>query len=228
MLSDLLSLIYPRICAACSLPLLHHEPFLCAECMLRLPRTGFNPSADNAVKKLFAGRMRLEQAHSWLFFRKAGIARNLMHRLKYSGDARLAAYLGGLYASELMAIPGWTKPDVLVSVPMHPDNQKQRGFNQSEMACIGFSERSGIPYAAHALERVYRRVSQTREKRYARWENSEGNYRAVPGALQGAGSHVLVLDDVITTGATTEACMQALAGSGITRLSVFSLCTALN
>lgn len=227
-ISELKALFYPELCNACNTPLAGSEAFICLDCELHLPRTGFDPGGENALRKIFYGRMQLDQAHAWLFFRRDGRARQLMHSLKYSGDGSLAFYLGRRYAMELLREKGFVKPDFLISVPMHKDKLLKRGFNQSEQIARGFSEVSGIPYLEGVLERVNQTVSQTRKKRYERWENSERSFRPGPAAAAGLSGHAALIDDVLTTGATAESCLSVLASSGLSRFSVYTLCAAVN
>lgn len=225
MLSDLADLFYPRICPGCGYPLRQTEQALCLFCKHKLPKTRFASFQDNPVAQLFWGRKAIYQADAWLFFRKKGMAQRLMHDLKYHGNAALGKEMGILYGRDLLQ-RNLAMPDLISSVPLHPDKRKRRGFNQSECIAEGMASVLNVPFDPGFLFRDSDAVSQTRKKRYERWENAEGTYRVRP-VQNGFSGHVAIVDDVLTTGATLEACAQAIGSSGITEISLFSLCLAI-
>jgi ComF family protein len=226
-LDDLVALFYPKICPGCAMPMQRSEQHMCLYCTFRLPKTGFESGRDNPVEKIFKGRIPVSQANSFLYFKKQGMAQRLMHELKYNGNKDLGFYLGELFATELMADPGFRKPDVLATVPLHPQKMLKRGFNQSDEIAKGFSSSSGIPIANGLLKRSKNTGTQTRKKRFERWENTEDSF-ALNDTQMLKGKHIGLIDDVITTGATLESCASKLQQAGDTRISIFSLCITIH
>jgi ComF family protein len=224
-IGDLADLFYPRICPGCGFPLRQTEHTICLFCKHKLPKTRFTSFQNNPVAQLFWGRIAIHQADAWLFFRKKGMAQKLMHDLKYHGNAELGKELGVLYGRDLLN-RSLAMPDIISSVPLHPDKRKRRGFNQSECIAEGIASVLKVPFDPGFLFRSSDVESQTRKKRYERWENAVGTYKAA-NCRSGFSGHVAIVDDVLTTGATLEACAHAVAGSGVSDISVFSLCLAI-
>lgn len=220
-------MFYPRICPGCGVALHKHEDYICMYCTLKLPRTGFHPEGPGALEKVFYGRFPIEQAKAFMFFRKKGIAQRLMHDLKYKGNKDIGYHLGVLFAKDLLHHSSFRKPEIAVSVPLHESKLRKRGFNQSSEIAKGFAETLDIPFRPDILSRPRHAETQTRKRRFERWENAASVYSvSKPEELQNR--HVAIIDDVITTGATIEACAnQMLAAPGL-RLSVFSLCLTIN
>lgn len=223
-LRDLADLFFPRLCMSCARPLQAKEDQICLFCSVALPRTGYFAAPDNPVFRLFMGRIQLVQADSWLLFRSRGNVRRMMHQLKYKGEAGLGPQLGRIYGTELGRDKSWIRPDLITCVPLHPARQKKRGYNQAELLAQGFAEALGIPFRPEILQRSGNKASQTGFGRYDRWENSKDVFKV--NGLKGDECHIAVFDDVITTGSTLESCCRSLQQSGITRISVFSLCVA--
>jgi ComF family protein len=226
-LKDLVSLFYPRICPGCGLPLQRSENHICIYCLLKLPKTGFELRKDNPVEKVFKGRIPVQQAHSFMYFRKKGLAQRLMHELKYNGNRDLGKHLGALFAEEIFTDLKICMPDLVTTVPLHAQKMIKRGFNQSDEIAKGFSEILGIPFVPLILRKSKNTDTQTRKKRFERWENTEGSFELADSQMI-EGKHVAILDDVITTGATLEACGQQLLRAPDTRISIFSLCFAIH
>jgi ComF family protein len=226
-LNDLAALFYPKICPGCAMPMQRSERHICLYCSLSLPKTGFVSGTDNPVEKIFKGRLQVFQANSFLYFRKKGMAQKLMHELKYNGNKDLGAHLGGLFGSELIADPGFQKPDIITTVPLHPLKMLKRGFNQSDEIAKGFSANTGIPLVKDLLKRSKYTGTQTHKKRFERWENTEDSF-VVNDSQMIEGKHIGLIDDVITTGATLEACASKLQQGGSTKISIFSLCITIH
>jgi ComF family protein len=224
---DLVSFFYPGICPGCELPLQGGEPCLCLFCELKLPVTGFVGSSENPVEKIFRGRLEIEQGNAFMYFRKKGLAQKLMHDLKYNGNRDLGNYLGKLFARKIMNGPAPCMPDLLTTVPIHSQKMLKRGFNQSDEIARGFASVSGIPFEPGILIKTQDTGTQTRKKRYERWENTGASFR-MHGKLPLEGRHVGIMDDVITTGATLESCGQKLKEVTGVRISIFSLCISIN
>jgi ComF family protein len=213
-------LFYPRVCPGCSGRLEEAESWLCLECMMRLPRTGFGAQKQQAAWRIFAGRVALEHAGSFLFFREGGVTREILHAIKYQGQSQLAQQLGYLYASELAA--QLQPPEVLIPVPMHPGKQRLRGYNQAEKIALGMARAWGSRVETDWLRKTRTTTSQTQASRASRWLNVGTRFEAsVPPEERGR--HIALTDDVLTTGATLEACLQPLVLSGCKTLSIFTL-----
>lgn len=216
MVEDLVELIYPRSCAVCGRVLIPGERLLCVSCLADLPRTGTWYEQDNPVAFCFLGRVAFQYAASFLFFRDGSRYRKLLHRFKYLGHSQIGLYMGRLFGRELMR-PGegglWTHFDrpVLVPVPIMPRKQRKRGYNQAEVLARGIASATGWPLDTHLLRRVSESGSQTAQDRWGRWQNVGNAFVADSKAAARVGECDLILvDDVITTGATLERCAQAL------------------
>jgi ComF family protein len=150
----------------------------------------------------------------------------MIHKLKYNGLKEAGHELGKIYASSLKCSEFLLDIDLIIPVPLHPSKLRKRGFNQSEIIAKGMSEASGIPYETDILEREQMSETQTKRSRYERWLNVEGIFRVSDGSLVD-GKHILLIDDVITTGSTIEACVSALLAAGDVRVSVAALAVAV-
>jgi ComF family protein len=224
-LKDLTRLFYPHNCAGCGYELYDTRHFLCLNCLESLPLTGFEKSPDNYVARMFTGRLPLKQAGSWLFFGKGGICQALIHQLKYRGNTELGEYLGRLMGTNL-GREGWFNDiDVLIPLPLNQKKLNIRGYNQSTVLCRGMQASTGIPVEEVAVMRTFYTETQTRKSRLQRWSNVQHVFDLQEaGHLHG--KHALLVDDVITTGATMDACGQVLLKVPGLKLSVLSLAVA--
>jgi ComF family protein len=223
--SDFLSLIYPRICMACGKSLMKYEKCICTFCMYHLPRTDFHKDHENAVSKLFWGKISIEQAAAFLYFHKKGKVQHLMHQMKYKGKSEIGVYIGKLYGKELL-ISDWVSTiNYIVPVPLHPKKQKIRGYNQSEMFATGLGEALKIPVDIHTLVKTTSTETQTKKSRFSRWENVKEVF-AVQNADHFKNKHILLVDDVITTGATIESCVTKLLQTEGIKISIAAMAFA--
>jgi ComF family protein len=225
LINDFMSLIYPRRCEACGNALYQHEHFICSFCHVNLPRSNYHLLQENEILKLLAGRVPLRLASSFFVYEKKGRVQGMLHAIKYQDQKELGAYLGRLYASGASEKAVFEGIDVIVPIPLHRKKLRSRGYNQSEWFARGLSEVLGKPLDTTSLVRVAHTATQTRKKKYERWENVEGIFRLADRYSLG-GKHVLLVDDVITTGATIEAAWLALKESAATSLSVLSIAFA--
>lgn len=225
--NNLIDFLYPRLCPGCMFPLQQRELHLCMFCLYKLPKTKFVSGQYNPLELLFRGRLHVQNADAWLFFRKQGITQHLMHALKYKGDTALGQYLGHQYGKDLLKKSEIVLPEMLTSVPLHPAKLKRRGFNQSDFIAEGISDSTKIPFNKNVLTRTEDTSSQTKKKRYDRWENASGTF-ALSGNSIELPRHVGIVDDVITTGATLEACANVLLASRVEIVSIYTLCLAIN
>jgi ComF family protein len=188
-------------------------------------RTDFHLRRDNTLEQAFWGRCHIERAAAFSVYNRGSRIRKLIHALKYKGRKETGTMLGKLYGV-ILAESGFTEGiDIIVPVPLHPARQRERGYNQSEYIAAGLSEATGLPVRSDIIRRLEQTASQTKHGRYDRWENVQGLF-VVSNPEEICGRHILVVDDVITTGSTIEACVNALHGSDDVRVSVVALAAA--
>jgi ComF family protein len=225
MAGELFSLFFPRYCLGCGEPLTREEEILCTFCLFHLPRTFFHQDPTNPAARVFWGRVRLEAAASFVFFHKGGNVQELLHQLKYQGKKEVGRYLGRLYAYELSDSQFLNGIDMVIPVPLHLKKLRKRGYNQSQCFAEGLAAAAGIPVMGGILSRKTNTATQTKKTRYERWENVEGIFELY-NVERITGKHILLVDDVITTGATIEACAGILLGAEDVRVSVASIAFA--
>jgi ComF family protein len=226
LINDFLSLIYPRYCNACSAVLFGHERFLCRHCLLSLPRSNYHLSDESELLRVFTGRVPLTRAACCFLYERRGKVQQVLHAIKYHGQKELAVFLGERYGKELAGAEVFGEVDLVVPVPLHKNRQRLRGFNQSECFARGLAGALGKELDTVSLERVLDPGTQTRKKgKFERWENVEGIFRlSRPAAFEN--KHILLADDVVTTGATVEACWLAMKQVPGVRLSLVSIAFA--
>lgn len=224
-LYSFISLLFPRCCVVCGRPLAKGEECICAMCNINLPRTNYHLQKDNPVEQLFWGKIPLERATSFFFYRKGSDFRQILHQLKYGGQKEIGAIMGRYMASELSASGFFQGIDVIIPVPLHKRKQRIRGYNQSEWIARGISAVTGICIDTEVIVRQKHTETQTRKSAFERWENVDGIF-ALHHADSLKGKHVLVVDDVLTTGATTVACASRLVEIEGVRISVLTLAVA--
>lgn len=204
------SLVYPDTCCTCGTVLVSDELHLCSMCLVRLPATGFQHTFDNQLTAIFWGRVVLETGTSLYYYQKGGLVQTLIHQIKYRGNKSLGFLMGRLLGIDMLASPYYSGLDYIVPVPLHPDRERVRGFNQSEVIAGGIADVLTVPSVRGMLVRGQMTASQTRKARFSRWENVSDVFETPdPSALQH--KNILLVDDVVTTGATLEACAQKLA-----------------
>lgn len=208
-LKELLGLLFPRLCVCCGNSLFSHEEVICDYCELHLPRTGFHLSDDNPVSRVFWGRVNIANAAAFYHFNKGNRVQQLVHSLKYKGADQVGTFIGKRYAYELLGSENFREVEVVVPVPLHWKKLRKRGYNQSEVFAKGIAEVMKIPVVSGSLVRIKASETQTRKSRFVRWENVKDKF-SIRKPEKLANKHILLVDDVITTGATLEACAQAL------------------
>ena len=223
---DFLSLLFPRLCYACGNSLLRNEKLICTECYVFIPRANYHNERNNPVEQLFWGRSRIEKAAAFSFYNRGSRIRNLIHNLKYNGITDIGYELGKIYGSVLNNSGFTADIDVIIPVPLHLAKRRIRGFNQSEIISQGISEATDIPVDTVSLSRKNRSATQTKKSRYERWTNVEGIF-CVNDKKNIANKHILLVDDVITTGSTIESCVTELLITEGVRVSVVALAVAL-
>lgn len=223
--NELLSLFYPDLCLLCRTPLTGGERHLCLRCLYRLPYTRYEQKPDNPAALLFAGKVPVSGASAFLLYEKESSVQHLIHSLKYKGNKELAYYLGRLAALNWKPGGLYETVDLLVPVPLHPRRQRSRGYNQAERIAAGIASVTGKPVDTVTLKRISRTETQTNKSVYDRWQNVDGIFELV-SPERFAGKHILLVDDVLTTGATTGACARTVFQATGVRVSIFALAVA--
>ena len=224
---DFLSLLFPRVCQCCGEHLVKNEDIICTSCIYDIPVTDFHNRRDNELEKAFWGRCYIERAAAWAPYTRGGKVQRLIHRLKYLGIKEIGIYIGHHYGKILKESGFLDGIDVIVPVPLHPSRERRRGFNQAMVLSVAISDVSGIPVREDILKRKRKTATQTRRTRVERWENVE-NIFEVPGGITCGDIHILLVDDVVTTGSTIESCVNALKVIPGVRVSVVSAAVALS
>lgn len=215
-LNELASLFYPDVCVVCGDELLENEESACLSCLYELPKTKNYLEKDNSAEKLMAGRIPFDRIASYCIYTKGGKLPPLIHHLKYYGKKKLGIMLGRLFGHDLLGSDFLKPVQVIVPVPLHPKKEKIRGYNQAEMIALGLSQVTSIPLSTGNLNRIISNPTQTKRTKTQRWENVKGIFE-VEDKKRFENTHILLIDDVITTGSTIEACGVALqACDGIT------------
>jgi ComF family protein len=206
---DLFLLFFPSNCLVCGKRLSSPRAVLCFECECKLPKTGFSDQRDNPVSKIFWGRVPVISGTSLFRFEKGSPYQTLLHDLKYRGNRKLGFYLGRLLGQDLKQTD-FSLCDLIIPVPIHRKRLKKRGYNQSELIARGVSEITGIPVVNNLIVRKERGKSQTTKNRQERFENISEAFHLCDHPGDFRGKKVLIIDDVVTTGATLEACSSLL------------------
>lgn len=220
--SDLIQLFFPRLCVSCRKKLVGSEAFLCLECLHALPRTNYVNKPDNPLEVLFAGRLPFERVASYAYFSKEGMMQKIVHELKYESRPELGEFLGQLMARELESSSFFNSIDCIVPVPLHPKRLKQRGYNQSFHLSKGIADHFQIPLDAIHLIRKVNNASQTKLSRVQRWENVDGIFSVIEKTAFD-GRHVLLVDDILTTGSTIESCAKSILDCQDSKISILTL-----
>jgi ComF family protein len=223
---DFISLLFPRLCYACGNQLMRNESLICTECFVVIPRTNYHFAEDNPVAQLFWGRCLIEKAAAFSYYNKGSRIRKLIHNLKYNGIREIGYDLGRLYGLSLKTSGFINDIDIIIPVPLHPMKKRIRGFNQSETISMGIADATHLPVDIKSLARVLVSATQTKRSRYERWTNVEGIFQVLDSQTI-MGKHVLLVDDVITTGSTIESCTNELLKIEGVKVSVVALAFAV-
>ena len=223
--SDLYSTFFPRKCINCGKNLDKTEQEVCIKCLIALPETNFLNDSNNPVYQKFWGRVNIEFAISVYYFTKQSVLQHLLHQIKYKGRKELAYVLGKSIGQKLKNSENFKSCDVIVPVPLHPAKEKKRGYNQSEWIAKGISEQIEAPINTKLIQRHLNSKSQTRKSRKERWENVRSAF-SIQSKEKTEYKHALLIDDVITTGATLEACAALLIDKLNLKVSIASLAYA--
>ncbi len=222
---DFISLIFPQVCNSCGKLLFKNEEIICTKCLYKLPKTNFHKNNDNPVMQIFWGRIELHSAAAFLNFTKSGKVQRLIHQLKYKSKTEVGVLLGELYGKDLKKADLYKSIDVVIPVPLHWKKQKKRGFNQSDVFGRGIAKSMNIKLDTKSLIRNVDTATQTKKTREQRWENVRDVFELKNGK-QLEDKHILLIDDVITTGSTMEASANTLLTIPGVKVSVATIAFA--
>jgi len=222
---NVVEFFFPTLCVTCSNRLVTQENFLCIDCWHDLPVTNFHFDQENKVAQLFWGRVKIENATAFFAFNKGSNYQHLIHFIKYKGLKELGFETGRRLGMALSESHLFNSVDIILPVPLHPKKQKIRGYNQSEWIAKGISESLKKPVSVDNLCRNLHTSTQTRKNRYERWENVESIFEII-NPTEFTDKHILLIDDVVTTGSTLESCaFQLLQVEGV-KVSIATLAYA--
>jgi ComF family protein len=222
---SLLQLVFPHVCDGCGSDLLSEESNLCLRCLAAMPETNFEKHPGNPVEKMFWGRLALVHATAQFYFTKESLMQRLMHQLKYKGNLALGLQLGRLMGISIKESGRFEDIDAMIPLPLFPAKEKRRGYNQSTVLCNGMAEILSIPVFNNIIIRPQHTESQTKKGRVDRWKNIEGKF-VLENSSVVHNKHLLLVDDVVTTGATLESCGNELLNAENVRLSIATLCSS--
>lgn len=225
MLKNLINLFFPQICEACKLPLKNNEDVVCIACRHELPVTNFHFENNDAVKKIVYGRVQLEHATALLHFSKKGLVQELLHNLKYRGHEQVGEFLGDWLGGELQSITQYKDIDVVIPVPLHKKKKRERGYNQVTKFGQSIAIALEVDFDENALIKIKHSRTQVFKDRITRFDDA--SIRFALGKTENLeGKHILLVDDIITTGATIEACALLLQTVRDVKISVATMAIA--
>ncbi|MCK5168873.1 MAG: ComF family protein [Bacteroidales bacterium] len=223
-LNDFFNLFFPDLCIVCNSHLVNQEELICTKCLYNLPKTNYHKEIENPVSQLFWGRTKVEYATGFFTFSKGSKYQGMMHKFKYHGNKEIGYVLGKSFGNQLRNSV-FNQVDVIIPVPLHKSKLKKRGYNQSEWIAKGLSEALQKPLDIKSFIRSVATETQTRKSRFERWKNVEKIFKVTnENALKGY--HILLVDDIVTTGSTLEACTNAILEIEDTKVSIATLAVA--
>jgi len=223
--SDLMDLAFPNLCLLCEKPLIQGEKHLCMNCLYEIPKTNFKSFQTNLAAERFFGKISFEKATAGFLYQKESKVQNILELLKYKGEKELGDCLAGFTAAKLLSEGFFEDIDLLVPVPLHKDKAKKRGYNQSEWITKGLSRITGIPSDSTNLCRTKKNPTQTTKSIWERWENTQDLFMLIdPNVF--SNKHILLVDDVLTSGSTLAACGEVVLNASDAKVSFFALALA--
>jgi ComF family protein len=225
LIRDFVALIFPDYCLACKNSLVKGEKLICTRCIVQMPQTNYHLDEDNPLKVRLSNRIPLRYAMAFLKFSKSGKVQSVLHALKYKKEPALGILLGNVYGDRMAAAGLSGEFELILPVPLHKSRKRKRGYNQSAKFAEGLSQKLGIPFSDDLLERTIKTETQTRKSKLSRWQNVTEVFR-VKDEKAVQNKNILLVDDVITTGATLEACGNFLIQAGCRSLSIACIAEA--
>ena len=223
---DITDLTYPSSCLGCGTPLTDNEKSLCINCLVKLGETGMHKTEPNEITELFFNKTPIIHGCAYYKYIKGGILQRLIHDLKYRGHPEIGILLGSIAAQSIKKSELFSDIDIIIPVPLHPKKLKKRGYNQSEKIAEGLSQVLDIPINTDILIKTYYNETQTKKHRIQRFFNSQ-NLFCVKYSTEHHSKHYLIVDDVLTTGATLESCINEIKTIPDAKVSVFTLARAM-
>ena len=223
---DFIDFFFPRFCICCGKKLLPSERSVCLSCVADLPYTGIAGQDRNLFEKNFWGCFPIARAATLFYYKKGGNVAHLVHAMKYHSRRMACVDMGKQMAYEFSRHDFFRGIDYILPVPLHKERLRIRGYNQSQLLSLGISRVTGIPLLTDVVERTHNNVTQTRKSGYERWMNAQHLFVATPRLSCLEGKHVLLVDDVLTTGATIVSLADAIAHVEGIKISVATLAWA--
>lgn len=224
MLHDFFNIFFPEVCCACNSTLFKFEKSICIKCLKNLPYTNFIKTPDNIVEQMFYGRLDIERAYSLVYYNKGTKVQQILHSLKYNSDTVVGFKMGKLLGIEIKKHSG-IKYDLIIPLPLHKSKLRKRGYNQAECIALGIEDELKIPVLNNVIEKRTHTETQTNRAKFARWMNVEETFKLTDSGLI-EGKNILLVDDVVTTGATLEACGKELLQVKNVKLSIATIACA--
>ncbi len=220
----MLNLLFPKVCCGCKSPISKGQEVLCADCIHSLPLASFHKTGNESLKNKFYGRFILQNATSLLIFQKRGITQELMHNLKYRGQKEISSFFGKWLGAELAEVETYKNIDLVIPVPLHKQKIKKRGYNQVEGFGKEIAKALVVPYKDDVLLKISKTGSQVFKTRILRFETEE--VFIVQNLEEINKKHILLVDDIITTGATLEKCAIQLLKAENVKISIATIATS--
>lgn len=221
-LEDFLHLFFPHNCSGCGTDILNNEDALCAHCLTQLPETGFLLKPENPVEKIFYGRLPVQHAGSAFYFNKDSLLQNLIIQVKYHGNQTAGIFLGRILGELISSSERFNDIDIIVPLPLNEKRLFKRGYNQALLLAKGIAEILQKSVVENAVERIFFTETQTHKDRITRWQTMEGVFK-IADELAIKNKHILLVDDIVTTGATLESCGKTVLQAENTKLSITTL-----
>ncbi len=225
LLASAVHLFYPHLCIGCGSDLLPDHELLCLRCINDLPHTEFEKYPNNPIERIFIGRLPIVAATSAFYFSKGELVQNLIHDLKYKGNKDAGIYLSEMMGNSMVSTDRFKNIDYLIPLPLFAEKEYKRGFNQADIVCNGLSNTMNIPVLTKNVVRIRFTETQTKKHRTERWDNVFDSFRVTDKSIL-ENKHILLVDDVITTGATLDACAQVINQIKGIKISIATLATA--
>lgn len=224
-IDDLLNILFPNLCCTCRNVLTKNEEVLCFKCRSELPKTNFQNFHENELIDRLFGKVSISFGIAYLYFYKSGITQKLLHQFKYNNYPGIGNMIGRWIGHELEQKSMLKKTDLIIPVPLHPKKEKNRGYNQSLFLALGISEVTKIPVENKLLKRKYFNESQTLKSKEQRLKSVENAFQLQENK-EIKSKNILLVDDVITTGATLEACSLVMHRQGASEIGIATLAMA--